>query len=604
MAPGPAPAPEDGRGRRLLNEILAEQAFDHLREGRLDRARELADQVLARSGPDEHAARSRALACAGRLQALTARSDAHFEAATRLLERAAGSARLAGDDRWTAGVLLRLAEDALRERCQYSQALTATEEALQLLAGTARGRALAITARADTLLEMGRVDEAEAAVAECAKLGRLIHDGAVVAYSAWSEIELAVLLGDRRRLLSAVQNCEQNRQDWFSGFSGLGFLTDAADALDRSGLHEEALGYLERARPRRHQDERQFAVAEALIAARSGEPALGRLLISHVLDQPGLSPRRRWRLALLDAWAAHAGGDPNAGSAAAKVFDACLDMGWPQLPMLKERTVAEALLPLAVAAGSFSARVLSEGTGRTSVRCLGDFMVRRGGRALDLPPGRPTAAVMAVVAAGGALHAEQLIDLLWPEAGPDAGRGRLRNVMSRLKAVADGLLERQGDMVRLGPHVEVDVPEFEEQARQALAVEALEPDRAGALARAAAALYRGPALRDVRYEAWAVGVRERSRSLYLRLLDLLARDAERHEQFDEAVRRLEQAIEVEPYDEDRYAKAANLLCSQGRMGSARALLERCRAALGELGMAPTSKDWGPWSQRAQPVKAP
>jgi DNA-binding SARP family transcriptional activator len=344
-------------------------------------------------------------------------------------------------------------------------------------------------------------------------------------------------------------------------------------------------------------------VTEALMAARSGPPARGRLLISQALEQPGLSPRRRWRLQLLDAWAARSLGDVDAGSAAAKVFDACMDMGWPQLPLLKERSVAEQLLPLALAAGSYSARALAQGTGRISVRCLGDFAARRGGRALALPPGRPTAAVMAVIAAGGAIPAEQLIDLLWPEADLDAGRGRLRNVMSRLKAVADGLLERQGGTIRLGPQVEVDVTEFDEQARQALALEPVEPDRAGAVARDAAALYRGPALRDARYEAWAVGARERSRSLYLGLLDLLARGAERQEQFDEAVRRLEQAIEVEPYDEDRYAKAANLLCSQGRMGSARGMLERCRAALAELGMVPTSKEWGPWSQVSRSFNA-
>ena len=248
--------------------------------------------------------------------------------------------------------------------------------------------------------------------------------------------------------------------------------------------------------------------------------------------------------------------------------------------------MAEELLPLAVVGGSHSARALAAGSGRVRLRCLGEQLATRGGRELALPPGRPTVALMAVVAAGGRMPAEQLIDLLWPDADLEAGRGRLRNVLSRLKAVAVDLLQRQGDIIRLGPEVEVDMTLFEAEARQAMALARAEPDRAAAIARNAAGRYRGPALPDERYEDWAVSARERTRSLYLRLLDLLAADAERHEQVDEAIRLLEQAIDVEPYDEDRYARAAILLRSQGRVGSARAMLNRCRVALAELGLEP------------------
>jgi DNA-binding SARP family transcriptional activator len=280
---------------------------------------------------------------------------------------------------------------------------------------------------------------------------------------------------------------------------------------------------------------------------------------------------------------------------AAKVFDSCLELGWPQLPFVREQVVAEELLPLAVAAGSYSAQALSAGTGRLRLRCMGELVLTRGRHVLELPPGRPTVALMAVVAAGGTIHSEQLIDLLWPDGDLETCRGRLRNVLSRVNAAADGLLQRQAEFVKLGAKVEVDLTEFEVGARRALALEPTEPDRAGAIARDAAALYRGPALPAARYETWAVAARERARWLYLRLLDLLAADAERHEQVDEAVRLLGQAIEVEPYDEDRYARAATLLRSQGRVGSARAMLQRCRSALAELEMEPTLKVWEAWA---------
>jgi DNA-binding SARP family transcriptional activator len=534
---------------------------------------------------------ARALACAGRLRALAAGADCDFDVAAVLLERAAAAARRAGDDRFAAAVLLRLSEDALRERCRYGVALAAADEALELLAGTARLRALALTSRCDTLLEVGRTDEAEVGIAESRRLGQILHDSAVSAYSAWSEIELSVQLGDRRRLTSAIEECERHRGDWFDGFSGLGFLTDAADALDRLALHDEAVAYLDRARACRHQDERQFTVVEACITARSGDPRRGRLLVRHALEHPGLSPRRRWRLRLLDARAASACGDGDATRLAGEDFDSCLELGWPRLPLVREQAVAEELLPLAVQAGSPAARSLSEGSGRMRLRCLGELVLTRDRRVVELPPGRPTVAVMALVAAGGSLHAEQLIDLLWPDADLDAGRGRLRNVLSRLKSAAGDLLERDGELIRLGSGIEVDLYEFESAARQALALRPAGAGRAASIARDAVALYRGPALREARYETWAAAARERARSLYLRLLDELADDAERHEQVDEALRLLEQAIDVEPYDEDRYLRAATLLRSQGRIGSARMMHQRCRSSLDDLGLRPSLPQW-------------
>ncbi|HTW06918.1 MAG TPA: BTAD domain-containing putative transcriptional regulator [Acidimicrobiales bacterium] len=575
------------RRRRLLHEVQAEQAYDCLREGQADEARRLAEVVIGQAQPGEHAARSRALVCAGRLAALGAVTDRDLETAARLLRNAVACARRAGEDRWTAAVLLRLVEDALREQCRYAEALDATEEALELGAGAARWRALALTSRSDTLIEMGRLDEAEAVVAESRQLGRIMHHQAVLAYAAWTEMSLAALLQDQQRLTMAVAACEERKGDWFSGFSGLGFLTDAADSFDRVGLHDAAQRYLERARLRRHQDERQFAVVEACIVARSGDPARGRELVRQALKLPGVSPRRRWRLQLLDARAAMEARDENAGPLAALAFDYCLELGWPRLPLLHEPRAVEQLLNLAAAAGSHSAEVLSQGKGRMRLRCLGDFGLARGPEKLVLPPGRPTWAVMALVATGGGMHSEELIDALWPEADLEVGRGRLRNVMSRVKAAAEGLLERQGEFIRLGRDVDVDLFDFEELGRRALELAPADPYRASTMARSAVALYRGPALRDASYESWAAPTRERARLLYLRLVDLLAADAERHEQVDEAVRLLSQAIDVEPYDEDRYARAARLLRSQGRVGSARAMVQRCRAAMAELGLETT-----------------
>jgi DNA-binding SARP family transcriptional activator len=62
--------------------------------------------------------------------------------------------------------------------------------------------------------------------------------------------------------------------------------------------------------------------------------------------------------------------------------------------------------------------------------------------------------------------------------------------------------------------------------------------------------------------------RERLRSQYLELLDLLIAESERRDDIDEAVRLLQRAIATEPHDEARYLRLAQLLSTQGRAGSA------------------------------------
>jgi hypothetical protein len=90
--------------------------------------------------------------------------------------------------------------------------------------------------------------------------------------------------------------------------------------------------------------------------------------------------------------------------------------------------------------------------------------------------------VVALVADGGAATADRLIDVLWPDADPDAGRTRLRVALHRLRRAlrgaggggggdgrADGRadpVQRRGATVALAPHVDVDALAFEKLAAQ------------------------------------------------------------------------------------------------------------------------------------------
>jgi DNA-binding SARP family transcriptional activator len=322
-----------------------------------------------------------------------------------------------------------------------------------------------------------------------------------------------------------------------------------------------------------------------------------------VLGRPDLDPQERWPLMVLRAHAARRRGDPAAGPLAAEAFDTCQALGHADGPMLRERAVSEDLLPLAAGAGSTCAATILAGAGRLTISLLGGFEVRRGGRAVVLPAGKPSQAVRVVAALGGRVQADQLVEMLWPEADPAAGRNRLRNLLSRLKGAGGNVLVRQGDLVVLPAGTEVDITVFEADAADGLGAAARGDYRRGeALGRSALALYRGNVLPEDRYEAWAEWPRERLRRTYLGLLDLLAARAEARGEIDEAVRLFQQAVDVEPYDEQRYVRVANLLASQHRVGSARAALRRAVAALADIGVDP-SESLTSLASRLEPTDA-
>jgi DNA-binding SARP family transcriptional activator len=142
------------------------------------------------------------------------------------------------------------------------------------------------------------------------------------------------------------------------------------------------------------------------------------------------------------------------------------------------------------------------------------------------------------------------------------------------------VLVRDGADLRLIDEAQVDLVDFERAVQVALEGES-DP---GAL-RSALSLYSGELLVDERYEPWAASARERTRDLYVRLLDRLAEQVESEGEFDEALRLLEQAIEVDPYDDRRYLMSARILAAQGRYGSATQVLTRGAEAMRSLGLA-------------------
>jgi DNA-binding SARP family transcriptional activator len=256
------------------------------------------------------------------------------------------------------------------------------------------------------------------------------------------------------------------------------------------------------------------------------------------------------------------------------------------VPLLRERDLTEALLPLALETGLPAAVALESAALPVAVSVLGRFEVSDGGRAVELGSGQGAQLLKLAAVSGGAVHAERAIEALWPEVAPNAGRNRLRTVLNRLRDAAGDVVRREGDLLALAPDVRLDLTQFQQEAREALALGRGEAVAAVAIARSAIARYRGDVLPHDLYEEWAGEPRDSARRTMLDLLDLCAAAAADRGDLDEARRLVERAIELSPYDEDRYLNVATILRDQGRRGAALSVLHRARSTLARIGIDP------------------
>ncbi|MCU1659012.1 MAG: hypothetical protein JWO57_3668, partial [Pseudonocardiales bacterium] len=225
---------------------------------------------------------------------------------------------------------------------------------------------------------------------------------------------------------------------------------------------------------------------------------------------------------------------------------------------------------------------LADGRPGVHVTLLGGFQVTRDGQDVPIPHGVVATAIK-IVAVQGAVPADELIEVIWPEVDPGVGRDRLRTVMARVRrAAGPDVLVRRGNAITLGTAVSTDAGQFATAATSVLTNRSVTHRERARGARAAVAGYTGELLPADRYSDWTAAHRERLLRQYLDLLDIQADLAESTHDVDEAVRWLERAVEADPYEEERYLRAARLLAADGRRGRALAVLERAQAAAASL----------------------
>jgi DNA-binding SARP family transcriptional activator len=557
----------------VQREIEVERARDEIRDGDADAAERRAARVLAEAPAGEVATRARALDVVGRVKAWR-RDPASLAEAEPMLEEAYRLCLAIGRRSWAAQVVMPLAIHVHYARGKHELAVARIDDALARLPARSRHRAVMLVFRADTLVDCGRYEEAEANLREAAELGIRLSDGRVIGYAHWSRARIASQSGDAERTLAELRAAEATGGDWLSHETGTVLLSDAADLLSRNGDEALAAAYLKRAIASATQPLRALRIAEGAVAARQGDAEQAELILAELASDAALEPRERWRITLLRSEAARRAGSDEARPLAVQAFAEASEISTSDLPLIRERALTEHLRQLVGEP--------REGTGIT-VRALGAFEARRGSAPLVLPPGKPGELLRLLVASGGRLPADAAAEALWPEVDPGSGRSRLRVVLTRLRKAVGGAVARAEESLALASDVEVDAFAFEAEARRALAASD------AAEARAALTRYVGTLLPDDLYAAWAIEPRERLARLHLSLLDLLSRAAEGDGEIDEAIRLLEEGVHADPFDESRYLRIARLSLAQGRRGRALDTLRRAAAALRELGLEPSGE---------------
>lgn len=564
--------------------VDAELARHHVRRGQPAEAIARADRAIEAAGTDR---RTRGRALVAKAQAVTSGDRAsQLLEGRHLFEQAAVHFRDVGERRWEAETWAGLGYSIDFSIGAIGAAVEHLTRAVNLLGTADLQRAQTLTLLAEALIWLPDYERAAAAAAEAEQIAARTHDDRTIAFGQWCWAWVASRQGDAAATRTRIAGAMQRRGEWSGHAVGVTMHAEFAALLADIGDETGAFHQLELGRTLGEQlgYPTPLRRAEAIANAKVGDPITGAQQLQILIEDPDTTPLYRWQYLLLAAWCAHrqdfAGpvtDSPDfrgvARTLAARAFEEAGLLGHP--------AVVEALEP---EIGRWAREMLGERLPPESlkVRLFGAVQVRRGQTDVPLPPGQ-AAELVAMLAAAGPVVVDEVTERLWPGAERPVGRSRLRNLLNRLRTHSGDLVLREGQRLALVPGTEVDLDRFTVAAEVARSAE---PAHRPGLARQALALLEWPLLPG--FEAdWLTGVRNGLRRRALALYDLVAEDAVRVGDLDDAARMLERAVELEPYDEVRYVRLTEIFRRQGRRGSARAVLRRAMAMTAEMGVPPS-----------------
>jgi DNA-binding SARP family transcriptional activator len=242
------------------------------------------------------------------------------------------------------------------------------------------------------------------------------------------------------------------------------------------------------------------------------------------------------------------------------------------------------------------------GADEIRVRVLGQFGVELGGQALPPSawPSRKARDVLRVLACRGdrGISRERLGSLVWPDVAAVGNRlsvalSHVRSVLDPGRRLTDSVVISDGGVVRLDlRHVSVDLVDFTDAARAALAAARAGSPRAVRLLEGAAAMHTGELLEDaegVDGADWVLAEREEVELLGREVLHTLAGLLAAGDQPAEALHWYARLLAHDPYDEATYAALVTLLVRLGRYGEARRHHRTYVLRMDELGVP--AKGW-------------
>ncbi len=239
-------------------------------------------------------------------------------------------------------------------------------------------------------------------------------------------------------------------------------------------------------------------------------------------------------------------------------------------------------LPLALdaierfATGGVSERRRTWRTDRVEIVTMGQFDVIVDGRRVPTSAwGSKRARTLLkrlVAARGQAVTRDELIDLLWPEAGDIERLGpRLSVQLSAVRRVLRGGIVADRASVRLDlDHVGVDIERWFALADDASIVDC----------------HTGEFLPGDRYEEWSAALRGEVRSRFGAAVHRLAECSDA----PDALELWHRALGDDPYDERSHTSLVATLRAEGRLGEARTAYQTYVAAMDDLGVVPRSWD--------------
>ncbi|MCU1395504.1 MAG: hypothetical protein JWM34_3932 [Ilumatobacteraceae bacterium] len=561
-------------GARLSRELEAELVCDLSRDSLVDEAVRRGEALMQLVAPDELVTRARCLRAMGR--ALAWRGDARsLVDASHVLAEAAGAARAVGNAAWRADALCVLGYSVHFARGEFELALQRLTEGSDLLGRESRHRAVQLTFLVEVLALLGRDEEALAALAEARWIGRLHGDERILGYAAWSQAKVVARSRDVDATLRWLRQAELHPGDWMDHPTGSLFLADAADLAAAVGAEQVATDYLARATA--HASEQGWPeiveIARGTLAARFGDPMVAEQLLVPSETNAHVNTANEWRVQLIVAHARLRRGDVDGARAlAAIVMEQLGRLGHPEFAMLHEPEIWPNLEQL----------VTGHRPPRVEVQVLGRFRVSVDGSEVIVPSGRPAQLVKIVAVSGSPVPVDELVEQLWPDSPPDIGRRRLRNVLTRVRALAP-IVDRSDDrdVVAMAPGVDVDARAFEHAVRQTISATR---EQQRDLARQGMAMYVGDLLPADRADDWTVAPRERLQRRAVRLLGILVDAAEADGDVDAAIDGLDAMLQMEPFDDSLALRAASILLASGERARAASWAATAAAIRVELGL--------------------